>query len=96
MKFRKTEQKIKGWNILFKNNVHMYCHQLTVTKGNISISIPCEDLPRTTKTMGIWLEDIKQSEEVKKELKNLLSEWCKELDTETEIYLDLKIKNTNH
>ena len=89
MRFHETKHEIDGWEIFFKNNVHMYCHQLTVKKENLCISIPCEDLPCKDRTIGIWVEKIKESEEVKKELKNVLSKWCKEVETKSEIYLEL-------
>ena len=66
----------------------LYCHQLTVSKKDRIISVPCEDLPCKEKTMGIWLDNIQETEELKKELKCILSEWSKELETKTEIYLE--------
>ena len=88
MKFRKKINEIDGWQIVFRNNVHMYCHELTVSKNNKNILVPCEDLTTKERTIGIWIDNIIETEEVKKELKSILSEWSKGLEAKTEIYFE--------
>jgi len=56
MKFRTKTDTVDGWLISLRNNVHMYCHQLTVTKGNTKIDVPCEDTPEGH--IGVWVEDL--------------------------------------
>ncbi len=46
------QELYNGWRILFRQNVHMYCHQLTASKGDLELEIPCEDMPAGP--IGIW------------------------------------------
>jgi hypothetical protein len=83
---RKIIDKVEGWEISLNRNVHMYCHSLSVEKGNDKISISCEDLPTKEKTIGIWLHTLEEPEEIKKELAQVLLDWTKKLEVKFQIY----------
>ena len=84
MKFRKVAEEIQGWEILFQNNVHMYCHRLQLTKNEQTISIPCEDTPDGP--TGIWLEGIDIDEDIRRALVPVLSEFFDSLERSDKIY----------
>ena len=77
---------IQGWEISFTRNVHMYCHSLSANKGQNEIAIQCEDLAVEEKTVGIWLYDLKISEEIKKELQQIILLWADSLEEKIKIY----------
>ncbi len=84
---RKIVEKVGSWEISLNRNVHMYCHSLSVRRGNYQISISCEDLPTKEKTIGIWLHALEVSEEIKKELSLVLLEWTRTLEVKFKIYI---------
>ncbi len=47
-----AEKLYNGWSIRFRPNVHMYCHDLKLSKGQDQLRVPCEDTP--SGWVGIW------------------------------------------
>lgn len=82
-----VKDKVDGWEISFNRNVHMYCHALSVKKGERKFSIDCEDLPTPEKTIGIWLYNLKAPDEIKKELQNVLLKWADQFEVIFKIYV---------
>lgn len=64
----------------------MYCHALSVEKGQHKFSIDCEDLPTHEKTIGIWLYNSKIPEAMLSDIKELLRKWASEFDVKFQIY----------
>ena len=95
---KKSNHKIADWNIVFKKNVHMYCHDLSATKAKHRIQIQCEDLPCQNNTLGIWLYDLNISSSQKDELKSVLLQWANEIGLQCIIYIsqDVYITNENN
>ena len=87
--------KVDGWEISFSRNVHMYCHALSVNKGQRKFIIDCEDLPTHEKTIGIWLHNLKESDEIKRELRNVLLKWANQFKVKFKIYVSLDEFCTN-
>lgn len=83
---RTREHQIGRWHITFTNNVHMYCHDLSVRKGKLVIRIRCEDLPRPPKTIGIWLHDIDLSDKHREELRSAFLTWGEVMGVRCEVY----------
>ncbi len=83
---RSLEDKIDGWMISLKRNIHMYTHELTISKGSQSYSIDCEDLPSNEKTIGIWLYTLNVSSKIMEQLKALLLKWASNCDICFQIY----------
>ena len=73
---RDVKDKVDGWDISLQRNVHMYCHALSVEKGQHKFSIACEDLPSHEKTIGIWLYNSKIPETMIGELSKILLKWA--------------------
>ncbi len=92
---RTAENKIGKWRIIFKNNVHMYCHELVVAKGEQKYQIPCEDLPSKGNFVGIWLCDMTAPESHKDELCTILLRWAEEKNMRIKIYTDRDTWFTN-
>jgi len=65
----------------------MYCHSLSAEKNETKFDIPCEDLPEKERMMGIWIEDLKTSEETKRDLSQAMFTLAKELDYQCRVYL---------
>ena len=70
----------------FTRNVHMYCHALSVKKEFSLINIPCEDLPKKEKTIGMWILELDVLAEIKDEIKTVLLKWALKLGLESRIY----------
>lgn len=62
------------WTIRFQKNVHMYCHRLTVAKGDKRYEIQCEDTPAGF--VGIWLHELDLDEKSLGELAMRLYDWA--------------------
>jgi hypothetical protein len=84
---REIKDNVEGWDISFNRNVHMYCHALSVKKGQYQIGIDCEDLPTTEKTIGIWLHKLDVSNELKDELRRILLRWANKFEIKFQIYV---------
>ncbi|WP_421133483.1 hypothetical protein [Alteromonas sp. A079] len=85
---RNVVEKIGPWQISFTRNVHMFSHELKVKKKNLELTLPCEDLAISKKTIGVWLYSVDTSEAIKHELANLLLEWSKKLNVPIRIYVE--------
>jgi hypothetical protein len=83
---RNVKDKVEGWDISLQRNVHMYCHALSVEKGQHKFSIDCEDLPTHEKTIGIWLYNSTIPETMIGELQKILLEWAGRFDIKFQIY----------
>ena len=84
MRFNKETQEIKGWQVTFRNNVHMYCHYLEVVKGSSRFDIPCEDTP--AEHIGIWVMDLKVEDKIRSELIEVLAKFFDGLGSHYKIY----------
>lgn len=84
---RTINETVDGWEISLNRNVHMYCHALSVSKGNQRISIDCEDLPSEEKTIGIWLHNLDAPISLKEELQQVLLKWASKYEVKFRIYL---------
>ena len=73
-----------GWDITFKNNVHMYCHRLKSTKGSTSYEVPCEDTPEGY--IGIWFMHTDIDKSVREDLVPVLAEFFHGLGSPFKIY----------
>jgi hypothetical protein len=67
---------IDGWKLEFRKNVHMYCHYLRISRPDLVIEPPCEDMAIYPKTMGIWLEDLGLKRPTLNELSWVLQKWA--------------------
>ncbi|EDY87312.1 hypothetical protein GP5015_2491 [gamma proteobacterium HTCC5015] len=65
----------------------MYCHALSVEKGGRKFSIDCEDLPTREKTIGIWLYNLKATDGIKNELRDVLLKWANNFEVIFKIYV---------
>jgi GH25 family lysozyme M1 (1,4-beta-N-acetylmuramidase) len=83
---RSVRDNIDGWDISLQRNVHMYCHALTVQKGESKYSIDCEDLPTNEKTIGVWLYNSKIPEKMLNELQKILLQWANKYAVKFQIY----------
>ena len=84
---RNIEDNVDGWEISLNRNVHMYCHALTVKKGQHRMNIDCEDLPTKEKTIGIWLHNLNAPNELKEQLQQVLLKWAKQFEVKFQIYV---------
>lgn len=84
---RSINEVFSGWEISLERNVHMYTHDLSVSKGHYRIDIDCEDLPTTEKTIGVWLHNLDISFSLKKELQEVLQHWSNQFDVKFQIYI---------
>jgi len=75
-----------GWSIKFKKNIHMYCHSLTMEKGNAVHDIPCEDLPSSFRLVGIWPYTLKLSSARYEDLLRGLRKWARHSGLRYRIY----------
>jgi len=78
---------IGNWEISLIKNVHMYTHALSVKKGEYQVSIPCEDLPTSKKTLGIWLYNLNLSNKHIEELKPALLELATKQNVLCKVYV---------
>ena len=83
---RNVKDNVDGWDISIQRNIHMYCHALSVKKGQHNFSIDSEDLVTEEKTIGIWLYSSKIPEAMVGELQNVLLKWSKKYDVKFQIY----------
>ncbi len=83
---RSVKGKIDGWDISLQRNVHMYCHALSVVKGEHKFSIDCEDLPTKEKTIGIWLCSSAIPEAMISEVQATLLKWASDFEIKFQIY----------
>lgn len=86
MKINTETQKVNGWEISFRSNVHMYCHQLTVSSGGTKLDIPCEDTPEGD--IGLWVSDLDSKGKTKEDLISALEAFFNELGSAYRIYDD--------
>lgn len=93
---RTVKDKIDGWDITLQRNVHMYCHALSVKKGQYNFSIDCEDLPTQEKTIGIWLYNLDAPTQVINELQNILLKWVNTFEVKVQIYTSKNEFIANH
>lgn len=84
MRFARETQTVDGWEITFTNNVHMYCHSLTVAKANAKLEIPCEDTPAGH--IGVWLMDLDIESEIRNALIPVLASFFAGLGKAYKIY----------
>tara|TARA_Y100000296_G_scaffold83251_1_gene113725 strand:+ start:552 stop:836 length:285 start_codon:yes stop_codon:yes gene_type:complete len=85
---RNVVEKIGQWQISLTRNVHMFSHELKLKNKNLELTLPCEDLAISPKTIGVWLNSVDTSEEIKNEITNLLLEWSKKLNVPFRIYVE--------
>ena len=94
---RSTRNFIRKWGHFVMHDSLMY--PIVPNKYNVGIWLHNCNYSLLS-TLEPWCDSINvfeiSDEEVKKELKNLLSEWCKELDTETEMTLTPIFKPLKH
>lgn len=73
-----------GWQVDFQRNVHMYCHHLTASKGDLEVEVPCEDTPGGF--VGIWPYDLIVDAAVYNGLLEALREWARTLGLNYRLY----------
>jgi hypothetical protein len=76
-----------GWTILFEKNVHMYCHNLIVSKGGFQYQVPCEDSPQSNVGVVMWLYEINLEESIFKDLVTELTQWANSSGMKYRLYL---------
>lgn len=84
MRLATETQTIDGWEISFRNNVHMYCHRLAATKGQTQIDVPCEDTPDGH--IGIWMTDLGLKRQARDSLATALDGFFSGLGSAYKIY----------
>ncbi len=83
---RTIENTVDEWRICFRRNVHMYSHDLSVSKGQEKFGLDCEDLPTAEKTIGIWLHNSVIPSAKVGELQGVLLKWASTLEIRFQIY----------
>ena len=79
------QELYNGWRILFRQNVHMYCHQLTASKGDLELEIPCEDMPAGP--IGIWPYTLELDAPVYDDLLMALRAWATSIGVNYRLYV---------
>lgn len=73
------------WRIHFQQNVHMYCHHLTATKGDVCLEISCEDTP--SGFVGIWPYSLQVDAPIYEDLLVALHAWADDIGLNYRIYV---------
>jgi hypothetical protein len=76
-----------GWTILFEKNVHMYCHNLIVSKGDLQYRVPCEDSPQSDVGVLMWLYEINLEKTIFNDLVTGLTQWANSSGMKYRLYL---------
>jgi len=84
MRFKKEVQSLKGWDISFRTNVHMYCHRLEATKGGETFEVPCEDAPDGY--IGIWFMHTNIADGIRDDLIPVLAEFFEGLGSPFKVF----------
>ncbi len=71
-----TTRKYKGWTISFRKNIHMYCHELKASKGDVIYTIPCEDSPVSEGLIGIWPYELQTDASTYSSLIQAIHDWA--------------------
>ena len=88
-----TETAHNGWTLRFRSNVHMYCHDLTATKGDHELQVPCEDMP--SGGVGIWPYALELDTATYTDLLVALRLWAAGLDSDYRLYVTRDESETN-
>ena len=81
-----AEKLYNGWSVRFRPNVHMYCHDLKLSKGQQDLQVSCEDTP--SGWVGIWPYSLDLDELVYADLIAALRDWASEqLDVDYRLYV---------
>jgi len=83
---RNVKANIDGWDISLQRNVHMYCHALSVKKGQYQFGIDCEDLVTEEKTIGVWLYSSEIPKAMIGELQKVLLKWVSQYEVKFQIH----------
>lgn len=83
---RNIDNKIDGWDISFRRNVHMYTHALSIQSGQSKFNIDCEDMPTGEQTIGIWLYSSTIPHSRVGEIQQVLLKWAKQYPIKFQIY----------
>ncbi len=75
---------IDGWTVRFHQNIHMYSHDLKVSRGSETYTVFCEDTPAGF--VGIWPFELEVSDEKFQELLAVLRQWAKQSGFECRLY----------
>jgi hypothetical protein len=84
-----------GWVVEFQKNVHMYSHNLKLSKDGVTYDVPCEDTP--SGFVGIWPYDLKLKV-ADPRFKNLLvalREWARQSGLRYRLYTSRDKYETN-
>ena len=73
------------WKFTFRQNVHMFSHDLRAAHGATEYQIPCEDTV-VDEVIGVWPYDLKIDGEVYRSLIDALVRWATAEELRCRIY----------
>jgi hypothetical protein len=82
-----------GWVVKFIKNIHMYSHDLRVSKAGAEYQVMCEDTPYSF--VGIWPYDLNLEESEYQDLLQGLRAWAKHKGFKYRLYTSREIYESN-
>ena len=77
---------LNGWTVEFHKNIHMYSHDLKLSRGHEVYQVSCEDTPAGF--VGIWPYELKETipDATFHELLGVLRKWASLSDFQCRLY----------
>jgi hypothetical protein len=86
---------LNGWTVEFHKNIHMYSHDLVLSRGSEAYQVFCEDTP--SGVVGIWPYELKEivGDAIFQELLVVLRKWTSLSNFQYRLYTSQNDYETN-
>lgn len=86
---------LDGWTVEFHKNVHMYSHDLKLSRGREAYQVFCEDTP--SGFVGIWPYELRETvtDAIFQEILAALRKWASLSDFQYRLYTSQNDYETN-